>query len=774
MRCAGMEIRKVTSADLVRRLAAIARQDQHNPRALFTILTGAGVSLGAGMPSTATLVAAMSARKAALAVGGSGMLSWPELLTNAEQQPERDAAAGTTAEYQAHFNDDAIFPSPLHRQRFISEAIVWASGRQAPLSPESLRIASILLAGVGRRAEATATAQKGTPLGRWLAHTLYTTNFDEVIPQTLRYCGEPVIIVDHPGAHGRLQGEANYPRICYLHGCHLHYALRNTATELGRADADRTGGVDITGLFLRFRDVLRSTGLIVLGYSGWNDRAVRAIRDALADEESLPYGVYWGARFGEKSLSDTALQLLRQHPDRAFMLDEGKDASTTLESLCVGLEIPFSLDMDRWRSRLTGVQTHFDLLAGKLGPSAPIFTSAPASAPTVSKQAAGLQRDLDQSQLVKDGGALMITLDLDKVRDWLARVDAFVAREGLARTALLPDLLAIAGFFRRLNLDFDGALEDLRAAYERLEVEGAEQRAAEVLLDIGRTLEASGRLAEAETTAVDVATRFRKLGDTDSYVAAMASAIRAARLRGRFGPALRWIEETRAEVERADPEVRGDFYDELARTLGRMGKTAEAEEAGLLALKFAHHPMARANAHMVLGGLAVDGRRLQDGKKYYSEVLALSEGMKEPLNQICAEIGLAEAALDARETKEALAHLQRAKKLARGDNLPWGLQHSLNVLLAETSQKLALPGDHEGAVAATIEQLEKGDRRDHVLQARMTLARIKAHAGDIDGARNIATAVRSEAAALGEGRLMQKADGLLAELEAPASQRAAR
>src|SRR6185436_20170539 len=112
-----------------------------------------------------------------------------------------------------------------------------------------------------------------------------------------------------------LHGEPHYPRVGYLHGCHLHYSLRNTPSEIARPEADRTGGVDLPGLFLRFRDVLRSTGLIVLGYSGWDDRAVRAIGDALADGESLPFGLYWGARYGESSLSHTALSLLRQHSD---------------------------------------------------------------------------------------------------------------------------------------------------------------------------------------------------------------------------------------------------------------------------------------------------------------------------------------------------------------------------------------------------------------------------------------------------------------------------
>lgn len=771
-----MEIRKVTAADLVRRVAAIARQGEHGPRALFTILAGAGISLGAGMPSTAMLVAAMKARKSALAVGGT-LASWAELLTSAESAESAGtgtALAGTTAEYQALFNDDEIFPSPLHRQRFISDAIVWASSRRAALSPESTRLASILLAGAGRRTESgtSPSMQKAPQLGRWLAHTLYTTNFDEVIPQALRYCGEPVIVVDHPGAHGRLQGEPSYPRVAYLHGCHLHYSLRNTAAELGRADADRTGGVDIAGLFLRFRDVLRSTGLIVLGYSGWNDRAVRAIQDALADEESLPYGVYWGARFGEKSLSDTALQLLRQHPDRAFMLDENKDAATTLDTLCVGLGVPYQLDMDRWRSRFSGVHTHFDVLAQALQP---VAAASPATAPAaeaVAKQSATMQRELEQSKLLKEALAIDAEFDGNQAHAWLARLDELVARELSGPGDLSPDLLWFSGHFRSLTLDTERALRDLHAAYQRFEADGAEQKAAGVQMEIASTLVYMDRYADAEKAAIDAAARLRKLGDAESYVVAMSWASASARARGLLDRAEQLASEARAEVERAAPNGRSFYYENLSKVLIRRGKLTEAAAAADLSLKNADGRIRRTISLNLLGTLALYRNDLDAATKHFAEARSLIANDDPSTSGFRTDVGLAEAALRAGRYQEALDLLKPVALFDRERRpLPYDIGLTVEALQAQAEQKLGVPGPYAKRAEDGLERLEqRGKNKIAIFELRLLWARVLAEAGRPERALELALAVRDEAKQIGEALIEENAEKLMAELRAPQPQ----
>ena len=334
--------------DLAARIRAAAGLSGRR-RTLFTFLVGAGFSVSAGMPSTSHLVRVMRQR---LDSQDLPLRPWRELLDEA-QSSRSDPGEPAAVAYQRLLNDPALFPFPPHRQRFITEVVRWAADRQIEMSRESLLMSALLNAGSD-----SAPADSG--LAQWIAHTVYTTNFDEVLPQTFRYCGEAVAVVDHPYAHGRAQGDAFYPRIVYLHGSHLYYDLRNTEQELSAADRDRTGGVDLTGLFQRFRDTLRSTGLIVLGYSGWRDRAMAAIRDALADRESLPFHLYWGAYPDANSLSDEARAILDDHAGRAFLLEPGKTAAEVLSLLSEQLEFKYEETWSKWSDRIDRLQSHVD------------------------------------------------------------------------------------------------------------------------------------------------------------------------------------------------------------------------------------------------------------------------------------------------------------------------------------------------------------------------------------------------------------------------------
>lgn len=745
-----VDIEKVPASHLVKRIAAIARQDHFRPRALFTILCGAGVSLGAGMPSTARLVAAMKAGRDGLERGEAP--AWSAILDGIDEAGIPQASSSTTAEYQALFNSPEIFPSPLHRQRFISEAIVWASGRRAPVSTDSLRLASILVAGCGRSIGGTSGTQKVGPdrsprLGRWLAHTLYTTNFDEVIPQTLRYCGEPVVIVDHPGAHGRLQGEPTYPRVAYLHGCHLHYALRNTPAELGRAEADRSGGVDISGLFLRFRDTLRSTGLIVLGYSGWNDRAVRAIQDALADEESLPFGLYWGARFGERSLSDTALQLLRQNPGRAFMLDEGVDVSKTLETICSGLGIPYESNVEQWRSRFSGVHAQFDFIA----PASEVRAAsndrgAPLAVP--SQEVIDLQRDLEQAQLLSEAATVDANLDGEAVRAWLERAGDFVARERAAGLEPSPQLTFWMGHFRVFTGEYVAAADDLRAAMRRFEEQGAEASAAEVLAILASTLGELGQCEEAEQMALKAAEQLRKLSDVDGYVSSMTAAIKAAiELENLEAAKQRW-NEVKGDVDRANPDVRAMLRYHAARLFSRAGELDEAYRIAMAARADATSSVVEGNVIRLIGGIELLRGHFDEAKLWFAQASDISESQHNEVARAFSTVGLIEAQLGA-EQRDGLVMLVDRLEVLANVPIPPGSSIYLRSILDEACQFLGRPGDHVAHLKSLLDDVESKGRFDaHLLaRSRMTFARMQARAGDTAGAVETVTAVRRDALA---------------------------
>ena len=239
-------------------------------------------------------------------------------------------------------------------------------GRRASVSVESLRIASILVPEPGARRVLIRSTQflehpKSPGSGSWLAHTLYTTNFDEVIPQTLRYCGEPVVIVDHPGAHGRLQGPANYPRVAYLHGCHLYYSLRNTAAELGRADIDRSGGVDIAGLFLRFRDVLRSHRTDRAGTP--RGSAVVADPGRLRGRAVSPLWGLLGERVGVRRVFRTRRCSCSATIRTARACSTRRSTPRPRQTLCSGLGVPYEENLARWSARFSRVHTQFEQFA---------------------------------------------------------------------------------------------------------------------------------------------------------------------------------------------------------------------------------------------------------------------------------------------------------------------------------------------------------------------------------------------------------------------------
>jgi tetratricopeptide (TPR) repeat protein len=758
-----MGISRKTSADLVRNIRAIAAQEEHNPRALFTILAGAGVTLSAGMPSTTTLVSAMKARKATTAAGKSPE-PWGELLSAAEKE---GLSANGTGAYQELFNDPEIFPSPLHRQRFISQAITWASSRGPGFSPESLRLASILLAGAGRRVEADTPAQKEPNLGGWLAHTLYTTNFDEVIPQTLHYCGEPVIVVDHPGAHGRLHGEAHYPRVAYLHGCHLHYSLRNTPSELVRPDSDRTGGVDLPGLFLRFRDVLRSTGLIVLGYSGWDDRAILAIRDALADEESLPYGIYWGARSGDTSLSHTAQQLLHQHTDRAFMLDEGKEAAHTLQVISEGLGIPYRLDMDRWQPRILALGEKFGKMRPDVTVESPVSpkSATVAPSPVVIRATNELQLDFEQSQLVAEGARILNSFEGTAARAWLNRATEAIksVRGGGAQPS--AELLAFLGNVQLFLGDAVHAVENITSAFARFEADGRNEWAASALVTKADALIALEHYADAESAASEAANRYKKLEDWNGYLSAVTTLTKVGLRRDRLSIPDAYLAQALKVAESTRPDTRSDFYQALADSLMRRGKDQEAKKYGSLSLAAAVNPVTKSNALLTVARLALKRDDTAEASQHFEEARALSRDIHEPVNEAASEIGLGEVASRNNQFERACVHFQRADELAQGISGFAANKARLKVLRAEVLAASGAPGDHEAAARQAIAELDRIGSTVLTYEARLAKARMDARAGKRAEALAVLSALGEKAAEAGEVMLHRIVLATLAKIK---------
>ena len=230
---------------------------------------------------------------------------------------------------------------------------------------------------------------------------------------------------------------------------------------------------------------------------------------------------------GMRSLSHTAQQLLRQHPDRAFMLDEGNIAAHTLEVISNGLGIPHLLDMARWHPRILALGEKFGKLRPDVAAETPVSLTSAASAPppVVVTATNELQRDFEQSRLVDEGFRIVGSFDGTAARSWLNRATETIksVRAGGARPS--PELLAYLGTVQLFLGDAVSAVENLTSAFERFEGDGRNEWAASALVTKADALLALERYADAEAAASEAANRHKKLEDWNGYLSAVTTLI---------------------------------------------------------------------------------------------------------------------------------------------------------------------------------------------------------------------------------------------------------
>ena len=307
---------------------------------LFTFLIGAGFSVTAGVSSVQHLVLSLEKFKK------NRDLNWFAIFdaTKDESLEESDVQYDQITDHYFSLIEE-ILPLPQSRHDFITAAIQWASARKVQINIESILLATLLIAGTGGAYPESRNSKKRGWLARSFAKHVFTTNFDEVMPTTFYLGNSPVEIVDRDASVNLL---AEYPTLVYLHGRHLHFKMRNTKHELKREKEDND-----RDLFEQFRDVLRNTGLIVIGYAGATDKVSQMIQDAIEDPESLPYGLWWCSyKEEEQSIHPDLLKAIYDN-DRSFILEKGKDAEQVMRILSKEIGIDASGAIGVWKDRLT-------------------------------------------------------------------------------------------------------------------------------------------------------------------------------------------------------------------------------------------------------------------------------------------------------------------------------------------------------------------------------------------------------------------------------------
>jgi tetratricopeptide (TPR) repeat protein len=320
---------------------------------LFTFLLGAGFSVTAGVPDVRHLVSALEFFRK------SPKTSWQEIFDVTSDRSFGSVTLTGVELTEYYFRIMAkVLPLPQARHDFITAAVQWAASKRMQMNLEGILLSSILISGTGGNVPLKRSRSDRHWLSRCFARHVFTTNFDEVLPTTFYYGNQPVEVIDGRAERG-ISAAAEYPVVVYLHGRHLHFDIRNTPQELkfrSRTKKGKEKVEDSGDIFVQFRNLLRSTGLIVIGYSGALDMVTEYIMDAIDDPNSLPYGLWWVAYKDIGVLHPKAQSLIESY-ERAFYLDPGKDAEQLMRLISQEIGIDEISAIRKWTRQLKKVSS---------------------------------------------------------------------------------------------------------------------------------------------------------------------------------------------------------------------------------------------------------------------------------------------------------------------------------------------------------------------------------------------------------------------------------
>jgi tetratricopeptide (TPR) repeat protein len=308
---------------------------------LFTFLIGSGFSITAGVPGVRHLVVALEKFRS------NPELSWPTIFDATLETSYNDRGISGTdlTNYYFELMRD-VLPLPPSRHDFITAAMQWSSSRKVQMNLEGILLAAVMMAGTGNDVPLNSSNVNRHWLSRAFSRHTFTTNFDDVMLTTFHYGNQPVEIIDAPGVR-TITPAAEYPTLVYLHGRHLHFDIRNTPQELHTRYQEKNKTGD---LFDQFRDLLRTTGLIVIGYSGAMDKVTETIKEAVEDPNSLPYGLWWAAYKDTSFLHKMAIDII-ENTERAFYFDPGKDSEQIMRTLCNEIGIDEVATINEWSKK---------------------------------------------------------------------------------------------------------------------------------------------------------------------------------------------------------------------------------------------------------------------------------------------------------------------------------------------------------------------------------------------------------------------------------------
>ncbi|HTN45536.1 MAG TPA: SIR2 family protein [Flavipsychrobacter sp.] len=147
----------------------------------------------------------------------------------------------------------------------------------------------------------------------YFSHTVFTTNFDDLLLKSL-------LSINHTGRiFGDLDSidvpkiDPTHPQIVHLHGRHTGYRLKNTKDQISLIDPN---------LKRSFEEHLKSSSLIVLGYSGWDDLVMKTLSSWIANPNLIQGQLIWVPYQNSSTiLSETKNFLDTCPPSKAIILE---------------------------------------------------------------------------------------------------------------------------------------------------------------------------------------------------------------------------------------------------------------------------------------------------------------------------------------------------------------------------------------------------------------------------------------------------------------------
>jgi tetratricopeptide (TPR) repeat protein len=163
--------------------------------------------------------------------------------------------------------------------------------------------AHLYLAGILR-------AQEHWAIGGPFCRTIFTTNFDPLLQRSLQLVNKLYYMTDRPEVLEPPEDEdTEAVHLVYSHGSMHRYLLLNTDQEI------QTGRVNNAAALVPY---FERHGVLVIGYSGWQDTTMEALRRCRSFDGNLYWCDIHAAAEAPRRLGPDVVELLRSKGDAAF------------------------------------------------------------------------------------------------------------------------------------------------------------------------------------------------------------------------------------------------------------------------------------------------------------------------------------------------------------------------------------------------------------------------------------------------------------------------